>query len=221
MSQKMKESLEKGLQNGENLSLSSSEETKCSISEANSKIYTQIPNSQRESPESNQINTSNSSILSSSSENTQNCSVLDNSRDKAGLIQKSKMLIGTWEEAPEFLHDNEFLLRGYRINFNTVGRVLRSLFMWHNETVNIWTHLIGIILCAMLIFYVAIYIVPIIVFPVYNTVVNSLYYSFFHSDYDFNQGESVLTPNFRKNYVNASQYPFAQNNNRYGFVFFF
>jgi hypothetical protein len=38
---------------------------------------------------------------------------------------------------------NEHLLSGYRINYMTWKQIICSLFEWHNETLNIWTHLIG------------------------------------------------------------------------------
>lgn len=38
------------------------------------------------------------------------------------------------------MKDNLAITHGYRINFNTPTRILRSLFMVHNESVNIWTH---------------------------------------------------------------------------------
>ena len=46
--------------------------------------------------------------------------------------------------APAFLIDNEFILHGYRINFNTKMKIFKSLFMLHNETVNVWSHLLGV-----------------------------------------------------------------------------
>jgi adiponectin receptor len=46
--------------------------------------------------------------------------------------------------APAFLVDNEYILRGYRINFNTKKKICRSLFLLHNETVNVWSHIIGV-----------------------------------------------------------------------------
>ena len=35
------------------------------------------------------------------------------------------------------------VVTGYRIYFNTRYKCLTSIFMLHNETVNIWTHLFG------------------------------------------------------------------------------
>jgi adiponectin receptor len=38
------------------------------------------------------------------------------------------------------------LTNGYRINFINYKDIFDSLFMIHNQTVNIWSHLIGAIL---------------------------------------------------------------------------
>jgi hypothetical protein len=56
--------------------------------------------------------------------------------------------------------DNEKILTGYRINFNTMKRIFSTIFMIHNETVNIWTHLIGVLFFICLIFYTSIYMIP-------------------------------------------------------------
>lgn len=47
------------------------------------------------------------------------------------------------DEAPPFLIDNLYLRRGYRKNFRSISSIFRSLFMAHNETMNIWTHFFG------------------------------------------------------------------------------
>jgi len=56
------------------------------------------------------------------------------------------MVLGTIEQAPDWVVDNHFLIRGYRIGFSQFKHVMKSLFMCHNETVNIWTHLLGVIM---------------------------------------------------------------------------
>lgn len=48
----------------------------------------------------------------------------------------------TFEVLPPFQRDNSFIHKYYRTDY-TVRRSLRSLFQLHNETGNIWTHLIG------------------------------------------------------------------------------
>ena len=51
---------------------------------------------------------------------------------------------------------NVYIHTGYRINFNTIGRAFWSLFKWHNETVNVWSHLMGFNLFLMFIVYLGV-----------------------------------------------------------------
>ncbi len=46
------------------------------------------------------------------------------------------------EEVPEYVKDNPYVLTGYR---SESYPLLKSLFGWHNETLNIWTHLLAAI----------------------------------------------------------------------------
>ncbi|CAG5134603.1 unnamed protein product [Candidula unifasciata] len=46
---------------------------------------------------------------------------------------------------PEWLKDNEFLLRGHREPTNSFKACFKSIFRIHTETGNIWTHLLGMI----------------------------------------------------------------------------
>lgn len=48
----------------------------------------------------------------------------------------------SFEELPEYMKDNEFILNYYRANW-PLKDAFFSLFRWHNETLNVWTHLIG------------------------------------------------------------------------------
>ncbi|KAH9618396.1 hypothetical protein KSS87_021411 [Heliosperma pusillum] len=52
-----------------------------------------------------------------------------------------------YEELPEFLKDNEYILDYYRCEWPLKDTFL-SVFSWHNETLNIWTHLGGFIIFA-------------------------------------------------------------------------
>ena len=72
------------------------------------------------------------------------------------ISTKVKPYLGNWDEAPKFTQDNEYIRTGYRVNFCTIKRIIRSLFMIHNESVNIWSHLIGVILFLVFIAYIAI-----------------------------------------------------------------
>lgn len=46
-------------------------------------------------------------------------------------------LLSFWE-LPEYMKDNEYILRYYRANW-PFKQALFSLFRWHNETINVWT----------------------------------------------------------------------------------
>ncbi|ESO94939.1 hypothetical protein LOTGIDRAFT_144778 [Lottia gigantea] len=56
-----------------------------------------------------------------------------------------------YRDIPNFLSGNPFILRGYRANL-PISTCIRSLFMWSNETINIWSHLLGFLLffCLMI-----------------------------------------------------------------------
>lgn len=78
---------------------------------------------------------------------------LDNIEDK-----NSKIIIGTFKQAPKFLQDNEYIKKGYIINCTSFKKALRCIFMFHNETMNTWTHLLGAIFFIFLFFYTIFFI---------------------------------------------------------------
>jgi len=39
--------------------------------------------------------------------------------------------------------DNEYIVSGYRVHYKGIRKVLSTMFMMHNETFNIWSHLFG------------------------------------------------------------------------------
>ena len=51
------------------------------------------------------------------------------------------------------MKDNEFIIKGYRINFNTIKKIIKSLFIIHNESFNIWSHILGACLSLIFLFY--------------------------------------------------------------------
>lgn len=63
-------------------------------------------------------------------------------------IAKQKMRrLGTYictrkEETYAYLADNAYIHTGYRLNY-TIEDCAKSIFQWHNETLNVWTHMIG------------------------------------------------------------------------------
>ncbi|KAM3221129.1 Heptahelical transmembrane protein 1 [Capsicum chinense] len=54
-----------------------------------------------------------------------------------------------YEELPGYMKDNEFILNYYRASW-PIKQALFSIFRWHNETLNVWTHLLGFILFVVL-----------------------------------------------------------------------
>ena len=76
------------------------------------------------------------------------------------IKESMEALIGSIKQAPKWILDNDDIHRGYRIGFNTTCDILKSLFMLHNESVNVWSHLFGVILFLIFICYTAITLGP-------------------------------------------------------------
>ena len=68
---------------------------------------------------------------------------------------KEKVIIGKYCDAPDYLKDNEYIKNGYLINCHSLKLVLRSLFVCSNETINIWSHLLGCIISILLFIFTA------------------------------------------------------------------
>ncbi|EOO00930.1 putative mpr-like gpcr protein [Phaeoacremonium minimum UCRPA7] len=65
--------------------------------------------------------------------------------DTAKQVEASveKALLWAWDELPNWRRDNAFILRGYRPTSNSYWGSFTSLGYLHNESVNIWSHLLG------------------------------------------------------------------------------
>ncbi|KXT05511.1 hypothetical protein AC578_3692 [Pseudocercospora eumusae] len=73
--------------------------------------------------------------------------------DVHGAVQTTekkveKALTILWHQLPDWMQDNHFIHSGYRPPSNSYAKSAASIGSWHNETVNIWTHLIGALLAA-------------------------------------------------------------------------
>jgi hypothetical protein len=53
---------------------------------------------------------------------------------------------GLIEDIPTWQKDNELILTGYRVNYLGFNNVGRTFFMFHNESVNVWSHFIGFLM---------------------------------------------------------------------------
>ena len=76
----------------------------------------------------------------------------------ADIDKELDIRIGTYEEAPKFVQDNEYIKGGYLLNANTFKKIFKGLFIIHNESVNVWSHLIGAIFFFFMIWYTIIFI---------------------------------------------------------------
>lgn len=54
-----------------------------------------------------------------------------------------------WNEVPHWLRDNHYIHSGYRPPSNSYRKSVASLCYLHNESVNIWTHLVGAVVAGV------------------------------------------------------------------------
>lgn len=66
---------------------------------------------------------------------------------------ESKLLL-LWDDLPPWRRDNAFIHSGYRQIRASYAHSFQSLFYLHNESVNIWTHLLGALAAIISSFYV-------------------------------------------------------------------
>ncbi|TAQ83133.1 hypothetical protein B7494_g8544 [Chlorociboria aeruginascens] len=62
---------------------------------------------------------------------------------------KAKARTVTWQEASEWQLDNKYILRGYRPEKADYLEIFTSLTFLHNETCNVYTHLVGALLLPL------------------------------------------------------------------------
>ncbi|CAK3921042.1 related to membrane s, contain hemolysin III domain [Lecanosticta acicola] len=76
------------------------------------------------------------------------------SRETSNLIQKTEAkakeaLTVLWHDLPTWMQDNHYIQSGYRQPSNSYSKSAASIGYLHNESVNIWTHLIGAVLAGI------------------------------------------------------------------------
>ncbi|KAI6652764.1 hypothetical protein LOD99_4150 [Oopsacas minuta] len=75
------------------------------------------------------------------------------SPNKVSLEEKSKSLYSKmipFDLQPIWLKDNEFLQTNYRPINNSYWKCIKTMFLLHTETFNIWTHLLGCVFVCLL-----------------------------------------------------------------------
>ncbi len=73
---------------------------------------------------------------------------------------KKSQYIGFREDAEKWQLANKYIETGFRIGYDTNYKVYKSVFEFHNETGNIWSHLIGALIFVALAAYIALYMEP-------------------------------------------------------------
>lgn len=71
------------------------------------------------------------------------------SKISEGEEELKKKLTVLWNDLPSWQQDNHYIRSGYRPASNSYVKSAKSLGYIHNETVNIYTHLIGAILALI------------------------------------------------------------------------
>ena len=74
------------------------------------------------------------------------------------VLDKKEIVIGDYEQAPDYIKDNEYLKGGYRLNCITYNKIFKSLFVCHIDSEIVWLHLLGTMGAIVLIFYTAIFV---------------------------------------------------------------
>ncbi|XP_015117115.1 progestin and adipoQ receptor family member 3 isoform X3 [Diachasma alloeum] len=85
-----------------------------------------------------QLRSSNIHNVKNSRKNSDEVLIYDNASEE----EKEMRRILTIKEAPEFLTHNPYILNGYR-GCKTKKLCVESAFWWTNETINIWSHVLG------------------------------------------------------------------------------
>lgn len=73
----------------------------------------------------------------------------DSSRTSSTEQEKSRPALITYENLPEWYQDNKFICAAYRPVSNSTQACFKSWLYLHNETVNIYTHLVPAILSLL------------------------------------------------------------------------
>lgn len=79
-------------------------------------------------------------------------------KKEESYIEEDTVRVGKYEEAPDYLKDNEYIRNGYLLNCHTMKLCLKALITPSNETINVWSHLLGCVIAIIYIFLTAIFV---------------------------------------------------------------
>ena len=96
-------------------------------------------------------------------------------------VEKDEILLGNFEDIPKYFRHNEYIKKGYRVNCNSIPKALKSLFILHNESVNIWSHLSGALFFIILIWYTSFFITN------YKTLLKNVKLSFYEIEKEYSK----------------------------------
>ncbi|KAJ1958732.1 hypothetical protein GGI12_004662 [Dipsacomyces acuminosporus] len=102
------------------------------------------------------LESANTAVFQPSSEVIDDCTGApllskDTSAEEDKRKQTTKRTL-IWDELPQWMRDNQYILSGYRPQTNSFNKCFGSLFYLHNETGNIYSHLLGALLFLVLCF---------------------------------------------------------------------
>ncbi|KAM7250014.1 hypothetical protein ACFE04_021897 [Oxalis oulophora] len=106
------------------------------------------------------------SLIMKKTETLDKSSSTSTSSDGKGkrLWKKVKYQLVEYHTLPGYLRDNEYILGHYRADW-PLKQTLLSIFSIHNETLNVWTHLIGFFLFLSLTIYTAMKVPKVVDIP--------------------------------------------------------
>jgi adiponectin receptor len=67
--------------------------------------------------------------------------IVDAAKTVEAKVEQALLVL--WNDLPDWRRDNAYILSGYRQTSNSYIRSFKSLGYLHNESVNIWSHLLG------------------------------------------------------------------------------
>ncbi|KAL2130173.1 hypothetical protein VTI74DRAFT_6805 [Chaetomium olivicolor] len=76
-------------------------------------------------------------------------SLINTAKDIETKVEDALYRLLHWDDLPAWRRDNPSIHSGYRPESNSFLGSLRSLFYLHNESVNIWTHLLGAVFFSL------------------------------------------------------------------------